>query len=59
VVRVTLRCEWGGAVEIQGGTDSDNVDDGFFEWYECLQCGRTAGFEADPVDRVAMKLGVK
>jgi len=47
VVRVTLRCECGGPVELQNGTD--HGDGNFFETYECTSCGRTGGYSHDRV----------
>jgi hypothetical protein len=44
---VVLRCECGGSVEVQNGTDPENSDGGFFEIYECQSCGRTGTLTYD------------
>ena len=44
-----LRCECGGTLEIQRGTDPDASGDGFLEVYECVACGRTGTYRHDPV----------
>jgi hypothetical protein len=44
---VTLRCECGGPVRVQDGTDPDHADRGFFELYQCADCGRTGTLRAD------------
>ncbi|MFQ3295724.1 MAG: hypothetical protein ACI8VE_002813 [Natrialbaceae archaeon] len=47
MVFVVLRCECGGAVRVQNGTDPENSGDGFFETYECESCGRTGTLTYD------------
>lgn len=41
---MTLRCECGGAVEIQKGSSPDPEADLFWELYECPSCGRTGTY---------------
>lgn len=44
---MTLRCECGGRVRVQDGTDPEDSAGGFFELYECQACGRTGTLRAD------------
>jgi hypothetical protein len=41
---MTLRCQCGGVVEIQDGSDPDPEATMFWERYECVECGRTGTY---------------
>jgi hypothetical protein len=45
VVGVTLRCECGGAVRVQYGSDPAAERSAHWEAYECQTCGRTGTYE--------------
>lgn len=50
MVRVTLRCECGGPLEITSGREHDH---GFSESYRSPECGRRGGYEhplVQPID---------
>lgn len=44
---MVLRCECGGPVRVQDGTDPENAEESFWELYECQTCGRTGTLHAE------------